>query len=69
MSKQTLEWFQDHEMSQVICVLPNKDEKTIDIMSENDAKYYFEMQDRGYTFKKKVTIHQAVESSCQSCEG
>ena len=69
MSKQTLEWFKDQEMSEVVCVLPEGQEKIISIMSEKDAKYYFEMQDRGYSFRKKVVIHRAVESSCQSCEG
>ena len=69
MSKQTLEWFKDQEMSQVVCVLPNGSEKIVDIMSEKDAKHYFEMQDRGYTFRKKVVIHRAVEGTCESCEG
>jgi len=54
MSKQTLDWFKEQEMSQVVCVLPNGDEKLIDIMSEKDAKYYFEMQDRGYLFRIEV---------------
>ena len=69
MQKQTLDWFQDQELSDVICVLPDGTEKEVSILSSKDVTYYHDMQERGYSFKKAIVIHKAVDSTCIGCEG
>jgi len=69
MQKQTLDWFQDQELSDVICVLPDGTEKEVSILSPKDVTHYHDMQERGYSFKKAIVIHKAVDSTCIGCEG
>ena len=59
-------------MSAIVCILPNKSEKDVDVLSEADAVHYHKMQQRGYSFKKKVVVHKPIDSSkiCTgACEG
>jgi len=69
MQKQTLDWFKDQELSDVICVLPDGTEKEVSILSSKDVTHYHDMQERGYSFKKAIVIHKAVDSTCIGCEG
>lgn len=64
-----LTWFIDRIMGTVQCALPNKEVKTIEIVSEKDAKHYYDMQARGYVFTPKLTVHKVPQPPCESCEG
>ena len=68
----THQWFKDQELSTVTCTLPDGQSKPVDIMTEKDAQHYFEMQDRGYTFERKLVVHKGVDPDkiCTgACEG
>ena len=70
--KKDLQWFKDHEMEAIICILPNKEEKEITPVSDKDAVHYFTMQDRGYLFKKKIVVHKPIDENkmcVDSCGG
>lgn len=68
MAKELI-WFTDRIMGTVQCTLPNKEVKTIEIVSEKDAKHYHDMQARGYKFEPKLTVHKVPQPPCESCEG
>jgi hypothetical protein len=71
-SQKELSWFEEQEMSSIICTLPDGEkEKEVEIMSKKDARHYFDMQARGYSFRKrevKPRVHIS-DSTCTSCEG
>ena len=55
-------------MSSIICILPETHkEKEVEILKPEDAKHYFDMQNRGYNFKEKLRIHRARPEECESC--
>ena len=65
------QWFKDQELSTVVCILPNGKKTEVDILTQTDAEHCFKMQERGYTFKKKVVVHKEVDQSkicTDSCE-
>lgn len=63
---QEIEWFEDREMDQVIMVDGEK-EIVVDIASKAEAKYYYDLQAKGITFKPKLRVHRAPPSECESC--
>ncbi len=46
-----LSWFEERELEEVKCKLPNGGVCTITV---TDTKHYFKMQERGYRFEAKV---------------
>ena len=66
--KQTLQWFKDKEMMDIIMIREGKRIEAF-IKDESEAKYYFKLQDQGILFETKVRIHRAPPTGCSSCEG
>lgn len=67
--KQDLKWFKDREMDQIIMITPEGKEVTSDVRHEKDANYYFDLQEKGFTFKPVIRIHKTAPTGCASCEG
>ena len=65
--KQELKWFEDREMGSVIMVSPEGKEVEATILNEKESAYYYDLQDKGFTFKPKITIHRAPPAECESC--
>lgn len=65
---QTLQWFKDREMMDIVMI---REGEKVDafISDEYEAVYYFNLQNKGITFKDKVRIHRAPPESCESCGG
>jgi hypothetical protein len=59
-----LGWFQERELEEVICKLPNGG---ICPMIVTDPKHSFKMQERGYMFEAKLRVHRAPPAECESC--
>lgn len=55
-------------MATIVCTLPNGDKREIELLNTSDPQHCFDMQDRGYVFQSKITIHKAPPTGCASCE-
>lgn len=66
--KQNLQWFQDREMTEIVMI---REGKKIDafIKDNDEAIYYFNLQEKGIRFEAKIRIHRAPPTGCVGCEG
>ena len=67
-TKQDLQWFKDREMTDIVMI---REGKKVDafIKDEDEAVYYFNLQEKGILFEDKIRIHRAPPTGCSSCEG
>ncbi len=65
--KQELTWFEDREMDSVIMVSPEGKEVEAQIANEKESAYYYDLQDKGFTFKARLRVHRAPPGECESC--
>ncbi len=66
---QNLKWFKEREMDTVIMVTLKQEEKEVYIADETEAKYYCDLQQKGFEFKAKEVIQKEPPGVCLSCEG
>ena len=69
--KQELQWFRDREMDTVIMITPEGKEVDAYIANKREAKYYFDKQEKGFSFKVKLRVSKVdPDKVCTgSCEG
>jgi len=51
-------------------ITPDGKEVLVTIDDKKDCDYYYDrLQNKGFTFRKKIKVHRAPPASCETCEG